>query len=87
MKPTMNAEKRTAAPQSKRRNQPQNIPDQGFVRLSGFLPFTGVCSSTLWAWVRSGKWPKPYKLSARVTAWDSREVLAALEAMKAGGAK
>jgi predicted DNA-binding transcriptional regulator AlpA len=39
-----------------------------------FQPLLSISSSTLWRWVNAGKFPKPYKLSERVTAWRTDEV-------------
>lgn len=41
-----------------------------------------VCASAWWAGVKCGRYPKPIKLSPRVTAWREDEVLALI-----GGAK
>jgi prophage regulatory protein len=35
-----------------------------------------ICASAWWAGVKSGRYPKPIKLSPRVTAWREDEVLA-----------
>lgn len=34
----------------------------------------GIGVSTLWDWVRCGKFPKPLKLGANLTAWRADEV-------------
>ena len=34
----------------------------------------GIGVSTLWDWVRSGKFPKPLKLGENLTAWRADEV-------------
>jgi len=34
---------------------------------AGRLP---VSPATIWRWVREGKFPAPFKLSASVTVWD-----------------
>jgi predicted DNA-binding transcriptional regulator AlpA len=58
------------------------IPETGFIREAqlvttpskgkvGPMPFG---KSTLWRMVRNGKFPKPIKLGARVTAWRCEEV-------------
>jgi prophage regulatory protein len=39
-------------------------------------PIIPVCASAWWAGVKSGRYPKPIKLSPRVTAWREDEVLA-----------
>lgn len=38
---------------------------------TGLLP---VSPATIWRWVKSDKFPKPYKLGDRVTVWDAKEV-------------
>ena len=35
-----------------------------------------VAHSTLWAWVRTGRFPAPVKLSDRITVWRSSDVQA-----------
>ena len=45
----------------------------------GLLP---VSPATLWRWVKSGKFPKPFKLGDRVTVWDAVEVEAYLKAQQ-----
>lgn len=42
-----------------------------------------VSATTIWRWVAAGKFPKPVKLGAGVTAWDTAE----LDAFDAGIAK
>lgn len=46
----------------------------GFLREKHVLQLVPVAHSTLWAWVREGKFPAPLKLSERVTVWRSSEV-------------
>jgi len=38
---------------------------------AGMLP---VSPATIWRWVRDGKFPKPFKLSASVTGWYSDDI-------------
>lgn len=38
-----------------------------------------ISEATLWRWVRKGKFPKPLKLSERVTAWRAEDVRAWLD--------
>jgi prophage regulatory protein len=38
-----------------------------------------VCSSAWWVGVKKGIYPKPIKLSPRVTAWREEEILALIE--------
>lgn len=42
-----------------------------------------ISESTLWRWVREGKFPKPVKLGEAVTAWRARDVEAWLDARAA----
>lgn len=37
----------------------------------GKLP---VSRTTVWRWVREGRFPKPFKLGDSVTVWDAAEV-------------
>ena len=65
------------------------IPATGFVRLPQIIgdlkadpPIPAVIPvsrSTWWAWVRSGKAPKPVKLGPRTTAWRAADILALIE--------
>ena len=43
--------------------------------------------STIWRWVKEGKFPKPVKISDGVTAWDLEAIEAHDRAMAAGEAK
>ncbi|GHU03566.1 hypothetical protein FACS1894158_02250 [Betaproteobacteria bacterium] len=59
-----------------------NIPETGFLRLSQIIgskkqnltPIVPVSASTWWEGVRSGRFPKPVKLSPRVTAWRAENI-------------
>lgn len=68
------------------------LPDSAFIRESQLvqspkrpttpapLPFSGP---TLWRMVKSGTFPKPLKLSSRVTAWKVGDVRAWIKARAA----
>ncbi len=45
-----------------------------FYRLSALKQRLGVSGSSIWAWVKSGKFPKPVKLSANITAWNATDI-------------
>lgn len=53
------------------------LPADGYIRQSqlcpGIVPFS---QATLWRKVKSGKFPKPVKLSDRITAWRVQDVRA-----------
>jgi prophage regulatory protein len=44
------------------------------LRLPTVIERVGVSRSTLWSWVRAGRFPSPVKLGPRAVAWKSSEV-------------
>jgi prophage regulatory protein len=59
--------------------KPTALPESGFIRLPIVLAVFPISRSAWWAGVKSGKYPKPVKLSERTTAWrveDIRTLLA-----------
>ena len=64
-----------------------NLPSHGVLSESGYIrqaqlipaivPFS---SATLWRKVKSGEFPKPVKLSKRVTAWRVEDIRQWIEA-------
>ncbi|KAI3598722.1 hypothetical protein D8I24_5668 [Cupriavidus necator H850] len=60
----------TAQPSKLLDNPLGRIPDSGFLRQSQLIPaIVPFSSATLWRKVATGTFPKPVKLSKRVTAW------------------
>lgn len=55
------------------------LPKTGYVRLPVVLNVFPVSKSTWWAGIKSGKYPRGVKLSARVTAWKVEEIRALIE--------
>ncbi|MDP2901635.1 MAG: AlpA family phage regulatory protein [Methylovulum sp.] len=53
------------------------------LRVSTLAPRLGMSKSTIWRLVRAGKFPKPIKLSDKVTVWKADAVLAWLESKEA----
>lgn len=49
---------------------------------TGLIP---VASSTIWRWVKAGKFPKPFTMGSRCTVWDAAEVDAWIASSKANG--
>jgi len=46
------------------------LPDTGYLRQAQLIPdVVPISSSTLWRKCKTGEFPKPVKLSKRVTAW------------------
>ena len=45
-----------------------------FLRIKEVMKMTGIARSTIWLWVSEGKFPKPIKLSPRITVWEEKEI-------------
>ena len=59
------------------RNQPPDqIPVTGFLRQPQVLALVPFSHATLWRHVEKGTFPRPLKLSERVTAWRREDVAA-----------
>jgi prophage regulatory protein len=50
------------------------IPETGFIRLPQVLTVIPICKSSWWAGVKSGRFPKPIKLSERCVAWKAEDI-------------
>ena len=65
-----------------------NLPATGFIRQAQLIPnVVPFSSATLWRKCKAGEFPKPVKLSERVTAWRVGEVRQFLEAQSKGATK
>lgn len=62
--------------------QHNTVPEIGFVRLSHILKIYPVSKSTWWAGVKSGRYPKPVKLSPKITAWRAEDIRSLLKEHK-----
>jgi predicted DNA-binding transcriptional regulator AlpA len=51
-----------------------DIPQTGFLRLSQVLSVIPLGKTSWWEGVKSGRFPKPIKLSARCTAWRAEDI-------------
>jgi predicted DNA-binding transcriptional regulator AlpA len=66
------------------------LPETGFLRLRqiigdakrGIVPLIPVSKSVWWQGCRTGRFPKPVKLSRGVTCWRAEDVRALIEAAK-----
>ena len=54
--------------------QKKIIPQTGFMRLTDILKVFPVGKTTWWTGVKDGRFPRPYKLSNRVTAWRVEDI-------------
>jgi len=61
-----------------------SLPNTSNVRLPIVMALYGISSATVWRNVKSGKIPKPRKLTARTTAWNVGELRSALFIVKEG---
>lgn len=59
------------------------LPETGFLRLPEVLKLFPVSKSTWWAGVKSGKYPKPVKLSKNITAWRVQDIINLIESYEA----
>ena len=51
------------------------LPESQYIRQSQLIPFiVPFSSATLWRKVQNGTFPKPIKLSERITAWRMSDV-------------
>lgn len=55
------------------------LPGTGYVRLPVVVGVCGLAKSTIWKWASNGRFPKPVKLSARVSAWHVADIRAWLD--------
>lgn len=57
----------------------QDIPQAGLLRLNQVLQFVPISRSGWWAGVKTGRFPKPLKLSERVTCWKAVDIRTLVE--------
>jgi prophage regulatory protein len=50
------------------------LPETGFVRLSLILALIPIGKSSWWAGIKEGRFPPPYKLGPRTTAWKAQDI-------------
>lgn len=66
-----------------------NLPETGYLRLPQIIgnpkadppipPIYPVSRSSWWNGVKTGKYPKPFKLGPRTTAWKVEDIVALIE--------
>lgn len=61
--------------------QIQNL-SEGFLRLPQVLAIYPVSKSACWAGCKSGRYPKPVKLSPNTSAWKVEDIRALIAAAK-----
>lgn len=55
------------------------IPETGFLRLPEVLSLIPISTTVWWEGVRTGRYPKGIKLSARCTAWRAEDIRALID--------
>lgn len=66
-----------------------NLPETGFLRLCqiigdhkrGFPPILPISRTSFLNGVKSGKYPRPFKLSQRAVGWRVEDIRALIESM------
>lgn len=51
-----------------------DIPETGFLRLPQVLEVIPLGKTSWWAGVKSGRFPKPIKLTEHCTAWRAEDI-------------
>jgi prophage regulatory protein len=65
-----------------------SLPTTGYIRQAQLIPaIIPVSSATWWRWCKSGKAPKPVKLSEKVTAWRAEAIRAFIDELATASAK
>jgi predicted DNA-binding transcriptional regulator AlpA len=59
----------------------QDVPETGFLRLPQVLSIIPVGKTSWWKGVKSGRFPKPVKLSERCTAWRAEDIHALIRTL------
>lgn len=49
-------------------------PDTGYIRIRSVAAMCGIAVSTVWAWAAQGRFPRPTKLSHRVSVWSIADI-------------
>ena len=73
-----------AKARSKQTYTPKPIPETGFVRMPSILAVFPVSRSTWLAGVKSGKYPRAYKLGEKTNAWKAEEIRKLIESAGRG---
>ncbi|ADB38013.1 helix-turn-helix transcriptional regulator [Spirosoma linguale] len=62
-----------------------HLQNTGFIRLNQILKIIPVSRSTWWHGCKTGRFPQPYKLSPRVTAWKASDIQDCMANFKQSG--
>ena len=69
-------------------NKLHSLPETGFLRLTQIIgnpkskppipALIPVSKSTIWEWVKIGRFPRPIKLSSKVTVWKVEDIVSVI---------
>jgi prophage regulatory protein len=65
---------------------PITMPAEGFVRMPTVLAVFGTSKSTLWRWIKEGKFVAPDKLGPNSIGWDVAKLRAHMDKIRQGAA-
>ena len=57
----------------------KKVSDMNLLRINDVVKKTSIGKSTIWAWVKDEKFPKPIKLSERISVWKESNIDAWIE--------
>lgn len=60
----------------------KTLPETGYLRLPHVLKLIPVSKATWWNGCRTGRFPKPYKLAPRITAWRAEDIRDCINSFK-----
>ena len=63
----------------KENSRQATLPETGFLRIGRVLQIFPVSRATWYSGIASGKYPKPVKLSERISGWRIEDVRALIE--------
>lgn len=61
---------------------PTALDGMRLVRPNELKRTLGISNATLYRWIAEGRWPRPVRISTRVTGWYERDVLELLAQMR-----
>ncbi len=60
-----------------------SLPDTGFIRLPTLLALIPISRASLYAGIKTNKYPAPVKISSRTSAWRAEDIRLLIEKLAA----
>jgi prophage regulatory protein len=57
---------------------------KGLLRIKEVCKVTGLSNSTIWLWVKQDKFPKPWKISPKITVWNESDIFEYIQNLRDG---